>query len=140
LLSQVVVVNNVNNVNVDGNAENVENMDVNDVNVKKTTVRSIEAIVCELRREREVTELLSAREREVLDNFSELHFRVSQKGEMGENYEWGSSCPLFTKGKGLKLWKQEVEAWRICVETPEHKTRLAVDLAINLPHGHPLKI
>ena len=47
---------------------------------------------------------------------------------------------MYSKGKGFKLWKQEVEAWRICVETQENKTRLAVDLAINLPHGHPLKI
>jgi hypothetical protein len=33
-----------------------------------------------------------------------------------------------------------VEAWKICVETPDNKARLAVDLAIHLPHGHPLKI
>jgi hypothetical protein len=51
---------------------------------------------------------------------------------MGENYERGSSCPVYSKGK--------VEALKICVETPENKTRLAVDLAINLPHRHSLKI
>ena len=87
LLSQVVVVNNVNGDHVDVNNENVENVDVNNmnVNVTKTTVRSIEAIECELQRarEREVTELLSAREREVLDNFSKLPFCVYQKGERG---------------------------------------------------------
>jgi hypothetical protein len=56
--------------------------------------------------------------------------------KMGENYERGSSCPVYSKVKGFSLWKQEVEAWKICVETPENKTRLAVDLAIN----HALKI
>jgi hypothetical protein len=33
-----------------------------------------------------------------------------------------------------------VEAWVICAETPENKNSLAVNLAINLPHGHALKI
>jgi hypothetical protein len=65
---------------------------------------------------------------------------VTQKGEMGENFERGSSCPLFTKGESFKLWKQEVEAWQICLQTTDNKARLAVDLAIHLPHGHPLKI
>jgi hypothetical protein len=131
----------VENADVDVNTETVENADVNNgnvtVNVNRTKVRSIEALVCELRRARE-QELLRAREREVLDNFSELPFRVTQK--MSGNLERGSSCPLFTQGKGFKLWKQEVEAWQICVQTTDNKARLAVDLAIHLPHGHPLKI
>jgi hypothetical protein len=58
--------------------------------------------------------------------------------KMGENYL--TSCPVYSKGKGFRLWKQEVQAWVICAETPENKKRLAVDLAINLPHGHALKI
>ena len=68
----------------------------------------------------------------------ELLYQVSQK--MSENLDRGSSCPLYSQGKGFRLWKQEVEAWKICVETPDNKTRLAVDLAIHLPYGHPLKI
>ena len=122
----------VENADGDVDTETVENVDVNNVsvnvNVNKTKVRSIEDIVCELRRARE-QELLRAREREVLDNFSELPFRVTQK--MSGNLERGSSCPLFTQGKGFKLWKQEVEAWQICVQTMDKKARLAVDLAIH---------
>ena len=111
------------NANRDRDTETLENADVNNGNkagnVNKTKVRSIEALVCELRRARE-QELLRAR-------------------KMGENYERGSSCPVYSKGKGFRQWKQEVDAWKICVETPENKTRLAVDLAINLPHSHSLK-
>ena len=59
---------------------------------------------------------------------------------MSGNLDRGSSCPLYTQGKGFRLWKQEVEAWKICVETPDNKTRLAVDLAVHLPYGPPLKI
>jgi hypothetical protein len=68
------------------------------VNVTKTTVCSIEAIVCELQRarEREVTELLSAREREVLDNFSELPICVSQNGEMGDMHEKPEKMDVMT--------------------------------------------
>jgi hypothetical protein len=112
---------NLDHVDVDVNIETEENVDVDaNVNVNRTKVRSIEAVVCELQRARE-QELLRAR-------------------NMRENYERGSCCPVYTKGNGFKLRKQEVEAWKICVETPENKTRLAVDMAINLPHGHPLKI
>ena len=38
------------------------------------------------------------------------------------------------------MLKQEVEAWVICAETPENKNSLAVNMAINLPHCHALKI
>jgi hypothetical protein len=57
---------------------------------------------------------------------------------MGDNYL--SSCPVYSQGKGFRMWKQEVQAWVICVEAPENKKSLAVNLAINLPHGHTLKI
>jgi hypothetical protein len=57
---------------------------------------------------------------------------------MGDNYP--SICPVYSQGKGFRLWKQEVQAWVICVETPENKKSLAVNLAISLPHGHALKI
>jgi hypothetical protein len=141
-VEQVLLVNEdhveVNNANAD-----VVNVDVNEDNgnvagnANRTKVRSIEALVCGLRLACE-QELLQAREREVLDNFSELPYQVTQK--MSGNLDRGNSCPLYTQGKGFRLWKQEVEAWAICVETPDNKTRLAVDLAIHLPHGHPLKI
>ena len=81
-----------------------------------------------------------ARAREVIDNLSELPFREAEKGKMGERIERGSSCPLFIKGKSFELWKQEVKAWKIVVENNDNKKKLAVDLAINLPHNHPLKI
>jgi hypothetical protein len=117
LLSQEVLLVNVNHLDVNMNAEAVdvnnvnENTNVNnleqglfvnvdhvntetkekvDVNVNRTKGRSLEAVVCELRHARE-QELLRAR-------------------KMGENYERGSSCPMYTNGKGFNLWKQEVEA------------------------------
>ena len=79
------------------------------------------------------TELIRARE--VIDFLSELPFRVTEKGEMGDRVERGSSCPLLVKGKSFELWKQEVKAWQIVVETTENKMKLAPDLAINLPGG-----
>ena len=81
-----------------------------------------------------------ARAREVIDFLSELPFREAEKVEMGERVERGSSCPLLVKGKSFELLKQEVKAWQIVVETTENKKKLALDLAINLPHNHPLKI
>jgi hypothetical protein len=115
-----------------GDTETLENADVNNGNkagnANKTKVHSIEALVCSLRRARE-QELLQARE--VLDNLSELPFQVNQK--MSGNLDSWSSCPWYTQGKGFRLWKQEVEAWKICVENPDNKTRLAVEKAVHLP-------
>jgi hypothetical protein len=64
-----------------------------------------------------------ARAREVIDFLSELPFRETEKGEMGERVERGSSCPLLVKGKSFELWKQEVKAWQIVVETTEEKKK-----------------
>ena len=84
------------------------------------------------------TELVRARE--VIDIFSELPFCETEKGKMGERIERGSGCPLFIKGKSFELWKQEVKAWKFVVEEESNKKKMAVELAINLPHNHPLKI
>ena len=88
----------------------------------------------------ENTELVCARTREVIDIFRELPFCETKKARMGERIERGSSCPLLTKGKSFGLWKQEVRAWQIVVEDEHNKKKIAVELAINLPHNHPLKI
>ena len=84
------------------------------------------------------TELVRARE--VIDIFSELPFCETEKGKMGERIKRGSGCPLFIKGKSFELWKQEVKAWKIDVEGESNKKKMDVELAINLPHNHPLKI
>ena len=86
------------------------------------------------------TELVHARAQEVIDILRELPFWETEKAKMGERFERGSSCPLLTKGKSFLLWKQEVKAWKIVVEDEDNKQKLAVELAINLPHNHPLKI
>ena len=86
------------------------------------------------------TELVRARAQEVIDILRELPFWETEKAKMGERLERGSSCPLLTKGKSFLLWKQEVKAWKIVVEDEDNKPKLAVELAINLPHNHPLKI
>ena len=134
-----VEVNTETGENANRDTETLENVDVNNGNkagnANKTKVRSIEDLVCDLRRARE-QELLRARE--VLDNFSELPYQVTQK--MSGNLDRESSCPLYTQGKGFRLWKQEVETWKICAESPDNKTRFAVDLAVHLPYGPPLKI
>ena len=84
------------------------------------------------------TELVRARE--VIDIFRELTFCETEKVKMGERIKRGSSCPLFIKSKSFELWKQEVKAWQIVAEDDNNKKKMAVELAINLPHNHPLKI
>jgi hypothetical protein len=94
----------VENADGDVDTETMENAEVNNGNVagnaNKTKVRSVEALMCELQRARD-QELLRAREREVLDIFSELPYQVTQK--MSGNLDRGNSCPLYTQGNGFRL-------------------------------------
>ena len=64
---------------------------------------------------------------------SRCKFSFSQESHRAQQ------CPPLTKGKSFELWKSEVKAWKIVVEDESNKKKMAVELAINLPHNHPIK-
>ena len=53
---------------------------------------------------------------------------------------WTTTVPKMQKGMNWDHFKEEVRAWSLCAERSVEKKLMAVQVAINLPVNHPLRL
>ena len=71
----------------------------------------------------------------------ELPFPVIVKRKMaGEGQSWTTTVPKMQKGMTWEHFKEEIRAWALCADGAVEKKLMAVQIAINLPMNHPLRV
>ena len=71
----------------------------------------------------------------------ELPFPVIVKRKMaGEGQSWTTTVPKMQKGMTWEHFKEEIRAWALCADGAVEKKLMAVQIAINLPMNHPLRL
>ena len=58
----------------------------------------------------------------------------------GEGQSWTTTVPKMQKGMTWEHFKEEIRAWALCADGAVEKKLMAVQIAINLPMNHPLRL